>query len=1208
MRSGKAFVPWISVAAFCVVLLAARTAGAQVDTGSVRGTVTDTTGAVVPGATVTLTNRDTSLSVTTVTTAGGEYTFSPVRIGRYTVKVEIVGFGAAENNDVVVDVQQRALANFQLKPGAVAETVEVSGIAPQLQTQDASVGLVATREQINNLPLNGRNYTFLAQLGPGVTSINPTRGLDATGSFVANGLNTVYNSYILDGIENNNNTVDFLNGAAYANLPPPDAIQQFKVQTSNFSAEFGRAGGAVVNATIKSGTNEIHGAAWEFFRHEKLDAKPLAQYFTSPKLPKGKLRRNQFGGAVGGPIVANRTFYFGDYEAFVSRREAVVRATVPTAAQVGSGFTDFRDLFPAFGGTRTDALGRVFPVATIFDPATTRRVTAGQIDPVTGLAAASSGFVRDPFYTGGSVAGIRDFTALTQLLNRLPANRLNQNALKLLQLYPAANQAGVIDNFAANRDQPDDSHHFDVRVDHNFRPEDQVFVRVSYTNRSAFFPPSITGLGENSNFGQGEFKDRSLNVAISSNHVFSPTMVNQARVGLNRLRTTSQPESANVQGVPEQFGIQGIPQGDGNGGLPGIGINGLTGLGAGAFASPNQRVSNTLQFTDDLTKVHGSHTFKGGFEFQTMHFPWIDPAWSRGQFNFGGYTGIPNGVSGGVGAADLLLTPIPATVPNGADFVGGANTVFASNITRPMDFRRYYGTYFQDDWRVTSKLTVNLGLRYEVFGQIREENGRQAALQPGDLTGKGAQYVILAKQKDAPISPEFAPLLAKNGIELTYLDTSSISTTPLTNFAPRVGAAYQVTPKLVARGAFGRFYAGFENLGGAPDPGYNYPFTVNLGFFASNDVSPLTYPNGQRATLENGLTAADPNPASPNFSPRGLSLVGFQRPWKTGYVEQWNAAVQYQLTPSQTVSAQYVGNRGRRLLNGNKRNLPTVLLPPGTNANNFIPFPDFAQNSDYVATDGSSRYHALQLNFERRFSGGLGIVANYTRSKCLSTQRNILNIGESFFFRAPTLPGFGLAPDEHACGNDVPNLFHFSGIWQLPFGKDRRFAGPAALDPLIGGWSAQWIYTLQSGFPFNIGCATRTVNSIFGCNANVVAGQSIYSRKGPHGIEQFLNPAAFATPPVATAVGQADFAPLGGSPMQVYGPTYNNLDFSVFKRFRTSDTTNVEIRGEFFNLLNHPNFSNSFKSLNYTDLINFAVINGVRGTERQVQLGLKFYW
>jgi hypothetical protein len=225
-------------------------------------------------------------------------------------------------------------------------------------------------------------------------------------------------------------------------------------------------------------------------------------------------------------------------------------------------------------------------------------------------------------------------------------------------------------------------------------------------------------------------------------------------------------------------------------------------------------------------------------------------------------------------------------------------------------------------------------------------------------------------------------------------------------------------------------------------------------------------------------------------------------------------------------------------------------------------------------------------------------------------QRNILQIGDNgYFFRAPTLPGFGLKPDYHYCGNDVPNILHFSGVFELPFGHGRRYgtSAPLFVNGAIGGWSMQWIYTLQNGFPLNVGCATRTVNGVFGCNADLVSGQPVYLNKGPHGI-QFLNPAAFATPPVATTVGQTDYSPLGGSPMQAHGPTYNNLDFSLFKHFKTSETTNLEFRGEFFNFLNHPNFSNSFRSLDYTDSANFGIINGVRGTERQVQLALKFYW
>ena len=1202
-KSKRFVVSVLALAAF--YLLACVPGYAQVDAGGIRGTVTDSSGAVIPEAKVTLTSEGTSLSLETTTSGDGNYAFTPIRIGTYRLDVEAQGFTRQTQRNITVNVQQQVRADFTLTPGSVTESVDVTSEAPQLQTQESSVGNLATSVQVNDLPLNGRNYTVLAQLGPGVTGLRGTRGLDQTGSFVANGLSTVYNNYILDGIDNNNNTVDYLNGAAYANLPPPDAIQEFRVQTSNFSAQFGRAGGAVVNATVKSGTNEFHGSVWEFLRNDKLDAADL--YFVDrSQVQKGKLRRNQFGFAAGGPIIKNKTFIFGDYDGLRIRQAALRNPTVPTLLQRSSGFTDFRDVLPAISGTRMDVMGRTFPAATIFDPATTRSVTQGQVDPVTGLVATQTGHVRDPFFTGGSIAGITNFTGLTQFLNQLPAARLNPNAIKLLQLYPEPNQAGIFNNFAVNRSQPDDNNHFDIRVDHIFSHRDQMFGRVSYTRRRAFFPSDFTGISDNSGFGQGDYRDKSLNLAISETHSFSSTLINEFRFGLNRLRTAVETPNSDEAGIPDQFGIQGIPQVEGNGGLPAIDIAGLTSLGAGAFASPNRRVSDTIQFTENLTKIQGAHTFKGGFEYQSVHFPWIDPAWSRGEFGFGGYTGIPNGVSSGVGAADLLLTPIQSTVPNGVDFVGGANTVFASNITEPDNLRHYYGTYFQDDWKVSPKLTLNLGLRWEVFGQIQEKNGKQSSLVP-DAPG-GPEFVILDAQRNQPLSPSFTSLLAQDGIRLNYISGSSVSTTPLTNFAPRVGLAYLVTPKLVMRAGYGIFYGGFENIGGAPDPGYNYPFAVNLGFFRPNDFSPLFYPNGQQATLEAGLLAANPDPASPNFDAHGLSLLGFQRPWKTAYTQQWNLSSQYEFTPSQTVTLTYVGNNTHHMLNGDKQNDTSLILPPGTDPQQFVPFPNFARRSDYLAANGSAFYHGFSVSFERRFSEGLNVLANYTRSVCKTDNRNILNIGESVFARAPLLPGFGIQGDYQRCGNDVPNIFRTSGIWEIPVGKGHRIdTGSRVLNQVVGGWSVQWNFVLQDGFPFTIGCPVATTSN-FGCVALVVPGQDLYSRVGPHGITQFLNPAAFANPPVATQIGQNDFSPLGGSPTQVRGPGYTNLDFSVFKRFRPTEKTQLELRGEAFNLLNHPNFSNSFRTLDFRDTANFARITATRGTARQIQLGIKFYW
>jgi hypothetical protein len=459
------------------------------------------------------------------------------------------------------------------------------------------------------------------------------------------------------------------------------------------------------------------------------------------------------------------------------------------------------------------------------------------------------------------------------------------------------------------------------------------------------------------------------------------------------------------------------------------------------------------------------------------------------------------------------------------------------------------------------------------------------------------------------LSPSFTSLLAKDGIKLQYIGDSSVSTTPLTNFAPRIGLAYQLTPKFVTRAGYGIFYGGFENVGGAPDPGYTYPYAVNLAFFRKNDVSPLVYPNGQRATLEAGLSAANPDPASPNFDAHGLGLLGFERPWKTAYTQQWNLAFQYQLTPSQTVTLAYVGNSTHHMLDGDKRNVTTEILPPGTDPQQFVPFPDFSRNSDYVAPNGDAYYHGVSVALERRFSQGLNLLVNYTRSACKTDNKNILGISENDFARAPLLPGFGLKRDYRYCGNDVPNIFRTSGIWQVPIGKGHRLAGNASgfVNQAIGGWSAQWIYTLQDGFPFTVGCATPTTSN-FGCTAFVVSGQNLYAHSGPHGINQFLNPAAFSNPPVATTIGQTDYSPLGGQDTQVHGPGYDNLDFSLFKQFPTSESTHLEFRSEFFNFLNHPNFSNSFRTLNFTDTQNFARINGTRGIARQIQLGLKFYW
>ena len=347
---------FLAVALFTT--LAVNSLQAQVDTGSITGTVTDASGAVVSGAKVTLTNEGTGTVLSTLTGADGIYDFSPVRIGTYKLDASANGFKTVVQNHIAVDVSARVPVNFKLQPGAITETVEVTIDVPVLQSQDASVGQVVDQRSVNNLPLNGRNFTFLAQLAAGVnTPQADTRGNAASGAFAANGNRPAQNNYMLDGIDNNSDTVDFLNGTNFVVLPPVDAIQEFKVQTSGFSAEFGRSGAAVLNATIKSGTNQFHGALWEFFRNDKLDA---ADYFEDAGgLPKGELRQNQFGGMIGGPVYKNKIFFFGDYEGLRRIQGTILTGSVPTTAERTSGYTDFSDLInlQSTSGTLTDAVG-----------------------------------------------------------------------------------------------------------------------------------------------------------------------------------------------------------------------------------------------------------------------------------------------------------------------------------------------------------------------------------------------------------------------------------------------------------------------------------------------------------------------------------------------------------------------------------------------------------------------------------------------------------------------------------------------------------------------------------------------------------------------------------------------------------------------------------------------------------------------------------
>jgi hypothetical protein len=1174
----------------CALILGTSAAIAQVDTGTILGTVKDQTGAVVPDAKVTIVNQGTGESITTTTRPDGTYIVTPLKIGSYRITVELAGFKKEENAAFDLNIQQQAVVDFALQTGATNETVQVTAQAELLQTQSAVVGQVIGAKTVEAMPLNGRDWTMLATLTPGVTQ--PQQGARAGNQFAANGTRPAQNDYLLDGIDNNSNDVDFLSGEADVVKPPVDAISEFNIQTNNFSAEFGRAGGAIVNATIKSGTNGFHGAAWEFFRNDALDANA---YFSDPATQrKPELRQNQFGAVAGGKIIRDRTFWFADYEG-TQIHQGVLQSGiwVPTTPEAGSGFTNFADLLNATGTfQRTDALGRSFSNGQIFDPATTRSVTAGQVDPVTGIMATTNGYVREAFPN-----------------NQLPKGRLDVNAIKLLQLFPAQNLPGVENNYQTTTLNTTGQTTFDVRIDQRFNEKNQMFGRYSYINNTQHVPPPFGGVADGGGYGDGTQKWDVYGVAVSYTHVFTPTLINEVRFGYGQEHTTRVPTTAGTLGIPAQFGIGGVPQFAGNGGLPNLSLGNVHNLGGSEWL-PGDRYSDTTQLTENLTKVYKSHTFKGGGEFQYLYFPWLAPPESKGAFDFDGrYASIPNQTDKLAGTAQFLLSPIAATVANGVDNSGGSDQVAASNYGYLHSNRNYWGVYFQDDWKLTPRLTVNLGLRWEHFGQVGDTNGAQANFVPG-IPGSTAQFIMTSANKTkTPLSTSFVQDLAKDGIALNYTNQygTGLGISQKVNFGPRFGVSYQVTNKLVARVGYGIFYGAFENRGGDPSLGYNYPFEYVLQFQDSSNggvgsVTPTIFPNGSVGSLENGLQGISLTPQ--NVSGNGLQFRGVQLHYQTPYTQGFNLALQYALTPVDSIQAAYVGSVGRHFEAFAGTNNPSQILPPGTPITPYLAFPDFANGASYDITEGSSSYNSLQTKYERRFSHGLYFLAGYTWARTLTDAGDLLSNGGVGGYRAPQITG--ISYDSGLASFNINHSFVASGTYDLPIGQGKALLGnlhgPAQL--LLGGWITNGILTLNSGPPQVIPCQITTTATTGTCYADSVPGVSKYRSGGP---AHYYNPAAFADPQVATTIGNSNLAPLGGSNTQVNGPGFRDLDFSIFKEFRVTETTRLQFRAESFNLTNTPSF-NLPTNTNFQDTANFGQSTTTRSSPRELQFALKYYW
>ena len=1155
---------------FLLLLAAAVSTHAQMDQGSITGLVQDASGAVIPDAQVTLTSSETGLVLQAQTDKSGNYIFSPVKIGAYKISATSPGFSTAVQDNIQVRIQDRVEANLQLKSGEANTTVEVSTAPPLLQTEEGSTGQVIESKTINDTPLNGRNWVFIAQLTAGVAPANGARGQKG-GDFNANGQRAEQNNYIMDGVDNNVNVVDFFNGASYVVRPPPDALAEFKVQTGSYSSEFGHSAGAVINASIRSGTNQVHGALWEYIRNDAFDVREFFQ----GAAPIAKYRQNQFGATLGFPIIKDKLFFFGDVEANrIVFGETHSGLSVPTALERVGNFSEL--LNPALSGRSAND-------TTMLNP------TTGKLNPASGQI-----FVPNPANNGQiAVPGNR--------LDLQPGVTLDPVALKLLSLFPLPNQGvpgQTFNNFTAQTNTIDNTFQWDTRVDWNATQKDQLFGRFSYDHEPSTHPAPLGPILDGGGFGDtGQLVTLGENFAGSYTHIFTPTLTNEFRFGYNYGHFAGLHENANNPTLAASLGLGGVTTAANNSGLPFFSVAGLSNFGSPQFYATNE-YENVYQILDNVTKILGNHSLKAGVNIQRIRFSTSQPTQPRGTYNFNGaYTAQQGSSNTGSGIADMLTNNM--------------NTAATSNVFTSDDVRFNRSGYAQDDWKVSQRLTVNYGARYDYSTPYLERHDNQAAIVPTSAYVSGgsatAEYRIPVSKQNVPIPAKFLSLLAEDHITLKYVSNRYLVQPQKTNVAPRVGFAFKATDKAVLHGGYGIFFGGLESTGYYPNFGENFPFEFDSNYNASScNVNGACPNNGY--TLEGGLPT---NIQSPSFP----TLRGGEGQVRTPYSQQFNLTVEYGISNSTIASVGYVGAVSRHLQFFPNPNGATALTPNGFSGytdlngdktNPFQPFPHF-NGFSFTAYDGASNYNSLQTRVEQRLSHGLNFLTTYTYAKSLDNADTPL--GTSGDEGTRSLNILGLAADYGPSGFDVKHRFTVYGNYVLPFGHGQRYANSGGpLDYAIGGWSASFVFRAETGQPISIG--TNGITSPGGATVNAIrVGDPFKGGGTPNStnpgitcpakvrtVQHWFNPCAFANPkadnigvtsgrysdgtPIPNSVsGQAAYAYVGSNRGQTRGPGYERVDASLFKSFHTFQEQSLQFRADIFNVLNTPAYGNPNTSI-----------------------------
>ncbi len=1080
------------------VLLMCFSAMAQQETATIIGEIKDPTGAAVPRARITITNNETGLSVKSESNEQGLYVVTSLKPGPYSVTAEVSGFKKIVRGGITLQVNQVVRIDMDLQVGELTSIVEITQGAALLETETSARGSVIDQKKIVDLPLNGRDYNQLALLSPGVLPGTPRlASVNFKGVLNVNGNRTFNNVFLLDGVDNISYSNSFRGENVQLVQPSIEALQEFKIQTNAYSAEFGRSSGAVVNATIKSGTNAIRGSVYEFLRNDVLDANNF--FSNALGAPKPVRQRNQFGAAVGGPLIKNRTFWFGDYEG-LRDREGVPRVRqVPTA------------------------------------------------DEKAGLFSSS---VVDPF-----AAGRPEFAKNAAGRWVIPQNRWDPVGAAIVKLIPDANVPGttIYASTPVTRTRQDQ---FDVRLDHQFKPTLTMFGRYSFVDTNTFRPAPLPGLAEGSfNDAFGANENRSQGLAIGLTWTFSPTMVGEFRFGYARGDYYTNPPNFGVDG-PGQVGLKNVPNDPAiTGGLPKINIQGFDAVGRHT-STPQFQTPRSYNPRGTINWNRGLHLIKFGGEFLRAETMINDLNATVGRMNF--ENRFTNRAVG-----DLLL---------------GLPSQLALTSYTVMDQGQNMQFYFiQDDYKITSRLTLNLGLRYEYATPPMEKENRFSNFDPKTGT------VVFAK--DGGVYDR----------ALIYPDRN--------NFAPRFGFAWSPQSRWVVRGAYGVFFNHTVRQGREGLLGFNPPFLVDnllqttlTGAAAVASAAPFRLSNGYPSGL------LDPNSLSPTISRRA------QDPnQRTAYIQQYNFGVQYELLKDLLLDVAYVGNKGTKLNGFRNLNQRAVITNAnGSQAAGARPYPAFG-DIQWMENRVGASYNSLQARLEKRFSNGLTGLVSYTWGKALTGAPDHISTSgggagvDTGMFREPQ-DGNNVAADRGLAEFDVKHRFVASYVWELPFGRNRRFGNnwnkPA--DLLLGGWQLTGIHALQTGLGLTATLGGASVLNIGGerrARPNLIGDPVLPSEQRT--VARWFNTDAFqaAFSPAPQAFGTAGVGVMRG-------PGSINFDFTLAKNIYLTERRYLQFRTEFFNAFNRANFGPpniARESTGFGQILSAS-------NARIIQFALKFYF